>query len=255
MIGKREINSPESLISVIREVGIIPFFKCKVPGWSVEERTAPGSWWDTEDVLGPWDWKIEAVSDVIAYGKFLGGKAAFATEEWYLELRNWRRSLQKYRLVSGELNYAVYNSIKDAGALGAKELRNIHGIRKNVLDSVIQDLQMGTWCLIGDFERVFRGPNLEYSGWQLASHTTPEAFFSLEPEQEPLASSGPDASPDFSGSTPSEYTPFWAKHFEKDTGECNHKPALAPDESRDKIISHILELYPDAIPKTLQKLI
>ena len=33
----RRIDSPERMIEVIREYGIIPFFRCGVPGWSVEE--------------------------------------------------------------------------------------------------------------------------------------------------------------------------------------------------------------------------
>lgn len=35
---------------------------------------------------------------------------------------------------------------------------------------------MGTWCIIGDIQREFKGPNLEYSGWQRVSHTTPDAM-------------------------------------------------------------------------------
>ena len=36
---------------------------------------------------------------------------------------------------------------------------------------------MGTWTVIGDFERVYRGPELTYRGWQRASNTTPDELF------------------------------------------------------------------------------
>ena len=117
---RRVIDSPERMIEVIRENGIIPFFRCGVPGWSIEEMTAPGCWFtDEEDggTLGPWDWKIEAVREGdIAYGKFLGGKAAFATVEWYRELMNWRRSIPKYRMALGEAYKAATNGEKDVVA-------------------------------------------------------------------------------------------------------------------------------------------
>ena len=140
---KRVIDSPERMIGVIREYGIIPFFRCDVNGWSIEEMTAPGCWFtDEEDggTLGPWDWKIEAVREGdIAYGKYLGGKAAFATVEWYRELMNWRRSIPKYRMALEEsfmaatsseklmkfLSPVALSAIKEAGALEARELRLI----------------------------------------------------------------------------------------------------------------------------------
>ena len=48
----RPIDSPERMIEVIREHGIIPFFRCGVPGWSIEEMTAPGCWFTDEEIEG-----------------------------------------------------------------------------------------------------------------------------------------------------------------------------------------------------------
>ena len=100
----RPIDSPEAMVAAIRHFGILPFFRCGIPGWSVEECTAPGCWFFEDDaILGPWDWKIDAVREGdIAYGKFLGGKAAFATAAWYKELMNWRRSQPRWRMALGE---------------------------------------------------------------------------------------------------------------------------------------------------------
>lgn len=243
------INSPESMIAAVRRIGILPFFRCGVEGWSVEDMTARGSWWDTEGVLGPWDWKIECVRDGIAYGKFLGGKAAFATEEWYRRLMIWRRSLPKYQVGNlGGLCPAVYGAIREAGALGTKEIRSIcsasnpdEKIKKSALEGSFQKLQMGTWCLIGDIQREFKGPNLEYSGWQRVSHTTPESFYSIGDDRRP--------------STVAEDVPFWAKAFEQDTMDMDDRPDLTPAEARSMIISHVMEFFPSADIKVLEKII
>jgi hypothetical protein len=245
----RPIDSPEAMIAAIRHFGVLPFFRCGVPGWSVEDLTAPGCWFsDDEDTfLGPWDWKIDAVREGdIAYGKFLGGKAAFATVPWYRELMNWRRSQAHWRMALGErckattqrdklmkrLAPVALNAIREAGALEARELRLICSaqekvpVKKSVMDSIVQFLQMGTWSVIGDFERVYRGPELTYRGWQRASNTTPDELFSVpilptvasRPLKDPLATD------------------------------------LSPAASRAKLIAHVLEFFPDAEPKTLEKL-
>lgn len=217
----RIINSPESMAAAIRRMGIIPFFRCGVPGWSVEEMTAKGSWWDTEGVLGPWDWKIECIREGIVYGKFLGGKAAFATEEWYRLLMTWRRSLARYQVGSlGGFCPLILDAINEAGELGTREIRTIcaastpgEKIRKSALESSFQKLQMGTWCIIGDIQREFKGPNLEYSGWQRVSHTTPDAM------------------------------------------DMDIRSDVTPEEARDMIISHVMEYFPDADMKTLGKIV
>ena len=240
------------MITVIREYGIIPFFRNSVPGWSIEEKTAPGCWFDDDEgELGPWDWKIDCVrTGDIAYGKFLGGKAAFATVQWYRHLMAWRRSQPKYRMALGErytatssgerlmkvLAPAALAAIRESGALEAKDLRRVcseavtpslvrslgakykpllrPSVKKNIVDSVVQFLQMGTWSVIGDFERVYRGPDLTYSGWQHASNTTPDELFEISPE----------------------------------TG-------LPPEESREAIITHVMSLVPSAERNSLLKLI
>ena len=266
MTARRPIDSPEALIAEIRRFGILPFFRCGVPGWSVEELTAPGCWIfeDDEAVLGPWDWKIDAVREGdIAYGKFLGGKAAFATVEWYRELMNWRRSQARWRMALGEryktttqseklmkvLAPLALDAIREAGALEMKELRTICAqrltpaqlkslgahyrpmltptIKKSVMDSVIQFLQMGTWTVIGDFERVYRGPDLSYNGWQRASNTTPDELFAVPIL--PLATARPRTDP--------------------------LATTLTPEASRARLIAHVRESFPDADQKVLEKLI
>lgn len=174
-----KVQSAEGLIAVVRRCGIVPFFENVLPGYSIEEMTPAEHWFDG-DSLGPWDWKIAAVqTGEIAYGKFLcGGKAAFATAACYRDLLNWRRSLPKYAL--RESDRGAYEAIRAAGSLTTRELRRLCGLRKAQMDAVTTRLEQQTRLVIGDFERVYKGQALEYSGWQLASLCRPEDLFEFD---------------------------------------------------------------------------
>lgn len=177
----RVVDSPEAMVEVIRACGIIPFFENPIAGFSIEEMTPAGYWFDgEEDTLGPWDWKIYAVqTGEIAYGKFLwGGKAAFATAECYRDLLNWRRSLKKFAL--RESDRQAFEAVNGAGSLTTRELRRICGLKKAQMDAITTRLEQQTRLVIGDFERVYKGQFLEYSGWQLATLCKPEDLFEYE---------------------------------------------------------------------------
>ena len=261
------------MIEAIRRCGILPFFKGAVPGWSVEEMTAEGCWFtDSEEfggTLGPWDWKIDCVREGdIAYGKFLGGKAGFATVEYYRHLMNWRRSLPKYSAALGrqeqsaiakdtlgqQKHGAVKNdilaiapvaleAIREAGALEGHEIRRACEsalpqitLKKSLMDSVLQYLQMGTWTVIGDFRRVYRGADLSYNGWQRAANTTPEALF------------GSDAD---DGAA----MPAWAAQFLRNERHAVQEPDCSPLQSREFLITHILNTVPGAERRKIENLI
>ena len=170
------IRNPEGMLSFIREFQLVPFFVNPVPGYSVEEHTSPDAWF-TDENLGPWDWKIECVrSGDVAYGKFLyGGKAAFATVEVYRELANWRRSLPKYQPSPDQRKVLDY--VEEHGSISVPEVRALMGLNKAGADTLLARLQMQTRVVTGDITRVYRGPDLKYSGWQRSSFCAPEALF------------------------------------------------------------------------------
>lgn len=244
------INSAASMIKVIRTYGFIPLFKCGIKGWSIEEMTDPEYWFTSSDQLGPWDWKIEAVREGdIAYGKFLGGAAGFATTEYYRHLMNYRRSLPRYRVVLGEdfqstkqneilmkaLAPEAYRTITETGGVESKDIRmalnkavtpellesvtpscraNLSpSVKKSISDTVISFLEMGTWSVVADFIRLYRGKNLEYNGWQRSILTTPDELF----EQSVVV-------------------------------DCT------PEESRQFLIEHVKNFYPDQ-EKKIEKII
>ena len=267
------IDSVATMSAAIRQVGIIPFVRNTIPGWSVQEFTAPGCWFmddDAEGVLGPWDWKIDVIAEGdIAYGKFIRNKAAFATVEWYRHLMNWRRSMPRYRMALGEkypgktqmdqlyrhLSPALLAAIKEYGAVEGSDIRRILNekttkeqrgrikgcmekyllpeVKRTAADYLNQYLEMGTWTIVGEFRRVYRGPNLEYKGWQKSSITTPDELFGSD-------RAGNDG-------------PFWVKFIEERTAAA--VPDCTPEESRDAIIAKIKENFPAADPKELLKLI
>ena len=225
------IASAEAMLDTILELGLVPFFENVIPGYSIEEMTAPEHWFDTQENLSftPWDWKIPCVqSGEIAYGKFLlGGKAAFATVEWYRELRNYRQSLPKYQPDAAQKQILDY--LQENGSISIKEVRGLLGIKKGQADAHITRLMMQCRVITGDITRVYRGQDLHYNGWQVSSFCAPEELFDTA------------ATPFFAG--------FEAVQNRSLT--VNHSPA----ESYALLHEKIRSLHPEATDKQIAKLL
>lgn len=258
------IDSAEKMIEAIREIGIVPFTPKKIKGWSIQEMTDPDFWFMSSDELGPWDWRIEAVRSGLVFGKFIGNTTAFATPLMYRHLMNWRRSRARYRMALGE-NYPVrtlddrlqslisptlLEIIRSRGVVESTSLRKIleaevpvqtrkqvgghvekyllPTIKRTGLDYLMLFLDMGTWTVTADIERVYKGPNMEYKGWQKTSVCTADEYLkSITP------------------SKPAGTQPFWAKFIEDEPAEDEQtRIDCTPEESRQFIISHLLEFFP-----------
>ena len=225
------VVSAETMLGTIEELGIVPFFENPIFGFSIEEMTARENWFDGQEDLRktPWDWKIPVVqSGDIAYGKFLwGGKAAFATVEWYAELMNWRQSLPKYQPTEDQR--LVLDYLDEHGTIGIKEIRGLLGVKKSAADALITRLQMQCRVVTGDITRVYRGPDLHYNGWQVSSFCTPESLFCV------------DAIPGPGG------VPFGeARTLEVDDSRA---------ESLARLVEHLRELVPDVAEKQVMKML
>ena len=215
------IVSAETMYKAIMDVGIVPFMSNHIPGYSIEEMTAPEYWFDGDaGVLGPWDWKIDMVqSGDIVYGKFLGGKAAYATVQWYRELRAWRLS----RTEPDDAGRQILDFIGQNGAISIKEVRALLGVKKSAADAAITRLQMQCRVVTGDLIRVYRGEDLHYNGWQIASFTTPEALY--DTSDFPFASSS-RKSPLSTEGTPSDSLERLLAHIEDVSGCTDRKKLL-----------------------------
>jgi len=173
------VVSADAMYKTIRDKGIIPFFVNPIQGYSIEDLTPPQCWFASEEsdgVLGPWDWKIDCIqTGDIVYAKFLNGKAAFATPDWYRELLNVRRSLPKYQ--PDETQQKVLDYLYQHGTVSIKEIRQLLDVKKNVADGIIGKLMMQCRVITGDIQRVYRGEFLTYNGWQVSTFCTPEDYF------------------------------------------------------------------------------
>lgn len=258
-----QIDSAPAMIAAIRQFGVLPFFHNTIEGWSVEELTKPGCWFsDIQDggTLGPWDWKIDAVREGdILYGKFISNKAAFATVKWYRHFMNWRRSLPRMRMALGEefdaanqmdrlakyLSPTLLSEIQNSHSIESSRVKTILSeripeadrmkiggcmqkylfptIKKTACDSLLIFLEMGTWTVIGDFEKVYRGPNLEYKGWQRSTLTTPEE----------ILGSGVIC----------ENEPSWVRQFLRETHiEESNFEAYSPTDSFNLLVEHVMQV-------------
>ena len=225
------VLSAETMLDAIEALGIVPFFENPIPGYSIEEMTSRENWFDGQEDLRqtPWDWKIPCVqSGDVAYGKFLwGGKAAFATVEWYAELMNWRRSQDKYQPLPDQQQVLAY--LEEHGSIGIKEIRALLGVKKSAADALMTRLQMQCRVVTGDIARVYRGPDLHYNGWQVSSFCTPESLFCAD------ALPGPGGFP----------------FGEARTLEVDH----SPDESLARLTEHIRSIAPLATEKQILKML
>ena len=176
MVLNYQISSPETMERAICELGIVPFFTSAIPGYSIKELTQPGFWFDgEEDSLGPWDWKIDCLQNGgIAYGKFLcGGKAAFATIPLYRELMNVRRATT----TSDKNGERIMDYLEKQGSITIKEVRALLGVKKGQADAAVGKLMQQCRVVTGAIERVYRGPEQVYNGWQVSYFCTPESLF------------------------------------------------------------------------------
>ena len=198
------ISSASEMEHAIREAGIIPFFRNDIPGYSIQELTKPGYWFDDgEDELGPWDWKIDCVlSGDIAYGKFLcGNKAAFATLPFYRELANWRRATTQ----PTEDGQRIMDYLHQHGSITIRQVRALLGVKKGAADAAVSRLQHQCRVVTGVIDRVYNGPDQTYKGWQISTFCTPEALFGSD---ELLRTSN----------TPEESLAFLKKHISSLSG-------------------------------------
>ena len=184
----RRLRTAADAARLIREIGILPLFSNEIAGFSVEERTTAGSWWDGDEASDPWEWR-QALSreEDILYGKFYDRKACFVSAEWFPVLANWRRrgydfdalfdegrapfrarKLMEPFLTEGMPNDAALLSsvLKEQAGFGKGGEKNFEG--------VLTDLQMQTYLIVGDFRQRLNKLGKPY-GWHLSVVQTPEA--------------------------------------------------------------------------------
>ena len=154
------IKTIKDLEKLVEEWGFLPFFRGRIPGFSVGEIADPSVWYDEGD-FSVWDWKGPVIQDLkCAYGKFFEKKAAFISREWFFDFANYRRDGYDYEgMIEDELvsykDRKLYELVAKNGPVLSKELKALGNYRKGGntgFDTSITRLQMQ-----GFVERRFNG--------------------------------------------------------------------------------------------------
>lgn len=234
------IERQEQVERLIREWGFLPFFKCGIEGFSIEEMTPPDLLFGDDFNNGPWGWKGQIIATwESAYGKFFKGKAGFVSLEWLPDLMNWRRSVYPLEKHDKDALH-IYNTLVENESMISRQLKKASGYSlsrkrrtfnpsspttpiensKNgmAFDTLIAGLEMSTYVCIADFEYLISKKGEPY-GWGLARYCTPEAMY---PELFPIEA---------------------------------HVNGRTPEESRTRIIDHLCRILPDVERSKVEKLI
>lgn len=191
----RLLESSSDVEAFCLETGFLPFFRCGIPGFSIEERIAPEYWFSDEE--GAWEWKGPIIREGhCAYGKFFNRKAGFVSREWLPDWINYRRSRS---LAPNEdaaaLDDVIMQTILAEGSATIQELRRMLGFAKGrgrrratepesemaeeekvSLDPILTRLQMEGRLVIADFEYNLDRHGNPY-GWGVARYTASETLY------------------------------------------------------------------------------
>ena len=185
------IRTVEDLRKYIEEVGFLPFFRCEIPGFSVEEHTASDSWWTDDPARDPWEWrKILAAGGNVAYGKFFNRNAGFISKKWFPAFANYRRDGYDFdarwddELASMKSKkimdlFAEEQMDRELFSFEAKQLAGYGKTGEKNFDGEVTNLQMQTYLCIRDFKRRKNKSGSEY-GWGVAVYCTPEHLWGYD---------------------------------------------------------------------------
>ena len=192
------VHSSDELLEVIGKVGFLPLFANEVPGFSVENMTDPGCWWNGDPETDPWEWRgILARTGKVAYGKFFHNKAGFVSKKWFPEFANFRRdgydfdaryddgkAGRKEKLIM-DLFWPEEGEIWDSPvktSMYSNEVKDLAGFGKNGekgFEGTCTKLQMSSYLTVKDFRPRQNKKGEEY-GWAVAIYTLPEYLWGYE---------------------------------------------------------------------------
>lgn len=180
----RLIQSREDVVSLVEEIGFLPFFSNLIPGFSIEENIAPEYWFSAERD-GPWEWKGPIARErACAYGKLFMKKAGFVALDWFPDLANYRRAGYDFdaRFDDAMAPYAdkrMMDYLALHGPCLSRELRRAGNYKKGGnagFDTVMTRLQMQTYVTVQDFVYERDAFGRPY-GWGVAQYAASEARF------------------------------------------------------------------------------
>ncbi len=211
-------------MSLVEEIGFLPFFKSGIEGFSLCECT-PKEFWFVDGVEGPWEWKGEVIINAsLAYGKFFDKKAGFISKAWLPTFCNYKRDGYDFEGFCEDghaayLSKLIYDSLYKLGPTLSRDLKSGLCLSKNDagrFDAAVAALQTNMFACVKSFEYALDKYGKPY-GWGIARYALLEQVFS-------------------------------------DELICAQSN-VEPGESKEKIIMRIMELFPQASEKQAKKLI
>ena len=216
------VRTKQDLEDAIGEYGIVPYFRCSIPGFSLEEHCPPRVLFsDGEE--DTWAWKGPVIRETgCAYGKFFEKKAAYVSRELFPDLANYRRDGYDFdaRYDDGLARFQdkqLYDLLEERAPVLSKELRLAGGYAyggrgqsaegRKGFDASIARLQEQCYVIISDFVYTLDKQGRP-RGWGVAEYTTPERF--------------------------------WGERFRQ------RVYAREPEESRARLLEHLARLFPQA---------
>lgn len=222
------IHTVESAVEYINQVGFLPLFKNDIPGFSLEERTAPEYWWCDDPEKDPWMWRaIIARKHDIVYGKFFAKKAGFISKKWIPVFVNYRRdgydfdALYEDGKASNKHKKIMVHFMEDReyAEIYSNQLKKLAGFGKTGekgFDGAITRLMMQMYLCNCDFQKRINKKGEEY-GWDVAVYSSVEHIHGYD---------------------------YVTSCYKED-----------PQDSWMKIVAHMHEIYPAATDSQMKKIL
>lgn len=236
MLKTEPIRTCPDLMEAIQRIGLVPLLDSGIPGFSADELVDPSCRYVRKDDGGwewpLWEWKGPIVTEGhFAYGKFFGGKAGFVSLEWWPDLYNYRRAKHP-EPAEDSIEGVILEVLRVNGSMITRDLRSACGFdgpkMRSRFDAYVTRLQMACLVVTEDFVYPTDRHGNRY-GWGWALLTTPEHLFGRDACLCPPARGGL-----FGGLRGGSRT---------------------PEESRERLLSHLHSLLPKASDKQIEKLI
>lgn len=181
------IQNAKELTALVEEIGFLPFFRCGIPGFSLQECT-PASRWFVSGVEGPWEWREQlAEGGRAAYGKLFQKKAGFVSLRWYPRFANYRRDGYDFDAryedgLASRKSKALMDLTEKFGGMLSSELKSLGGFGKGGetgFETAMTALQMQTYLAVQRFEYKRDRCGNAY-GWGAGRYARPEALYGAE---------------------------------------------------------------------------
>lgn len=210
------------LVEVIHEIGFLPLLDSGIEGFSadalVDEECRYVTFPDGGWDWPLWKWKGAAITDGgCVYGKFFAGKAGFISRDWWPDFCNYRRSKSTLP-EEGSVEEGILTILDSHDSLITRELRSLCGFNGPKMRSLFDRYitRLQMDCRIVTEDFIY--PHDKHGreyGWGWSLLTTPEKLYGRDACMSPKS----------------------------------------PEESFNRITSHLRNILPDASEKQIIQMI